>query len=202
MKRRVYLNILIAIGIYFAFVFLKDLDLENIFTENENFQKTEPKGLTKNELKQGEWKSFYKTGEIAEIANYKNDTLNGLHVIYEKNGKLKLYEKYNMGVKVDTFKMFVNGELNLIKKRDSIGKLQGEFRVYVDGKISQEGNYKNNKFHGEFKSYDLNTGKLSEIYEYENGVKSGKWIYLDSRGDTIKVIELDDEITTGNNGYN
>jgi len=189
MKKRVYLNIILVIGIYLAFNFIKDFDYKHFFSNNENLKKTKLSGLVENNLKQGEWKSHFETGELAEIKNFINDTLNGYHIVYEKNGEFKLLEKYNMGIQIDTFKLFSSGKLNLIEYRDSLGRLQGEFRVYVDGQISQIGHKLNDEFHGEFRSFDLKTGKLSEMYEYTKGEKSGKWIYLNTEGDTIKIIE-------------
>ena len=189
MKKRTYLNIAIAIGVFIVFNFIRDFDFNYFFSKKENFSKTEIKGLLKNNLKYGEWKSFFETGEIYEIKNYLNDTLNGIHNIYEKNGKLKLSEKYRKGIKIDTFKLYSNGELNLIEFRDSLGELQGEFRIYENGKISQIGNKKNGEFHGKFEFYDTKTGKLVELSEYKNGEKSGKWVYLNNKGDTIRKIE-------------
>ena len=189
MTKRVFINIIIAIGIYIIFSSLKNFDFKHFFSKKENFNKTEIKGLLKNNLKYGEWKKFFKTGEIYEIKNYLNDTLNGIHIVYEKDGKLKLSEKYRKGIKVDTFKLYSNGELNLIEFRDSLGKLQGEFRVYENGKISQIGHKKNGEFHGKFEFYDSKSGKLVEISEYDNGEKSGKWFYLNHKGDTIETME-------------
>jgi antitoxin component YwqK of YwqJK toxin-antitoxin module len=189
LNKRVYINIILGIGVYLVLNYLINFDYEYFFSKKENFRKTKLSGLVENNLKQGEWKSNFETGELAEIINYKNDTLNGVHIVYEKNGRFKLFEKYKMGIQIDTFKLFSSGKLNLIEYRDSLGKLQGEFRIYVDGKISQIGHKKDGEFHGEFEFYDSKSGKIIEKYKYKNGEKSGTWLYFNLAGDTIKKVK-------------
>jgi antitoxin component YwqK of YwqJK toxin-antitoxin module len=45
-----------------------------------------------------------------------------------------------------------------------------------NGKVKQEGFYKDGKVHGKWISYAENGKKLS-LGEYNNGVKSGKWFF-------------------------
>lgn len=153
----------------------------------EEWERDNPQGKSERGMKQGEWTTLFTNGNVAEIVNYKNDTLHGVTIHFTPTGDTSLYEKYKMGIKVDTFKLFSNGKLNLIEWRDSLGLQQGEFRVYLEDSLSQIGHYLNDQFHGQFKFYDYKTGKIKEEYEYTNGVKSGKWIYYNENGDTLKV---------------
>ena len=104
LNKRVYFNIILGIGVYLVINYIINFDYKYLFSKKEKFRKTKLIGLIENNLKQGEWKSNFETGELAEVINYKNDTLNGIHIVYEKNGGFKLYEKYHKGINIDTFK--------------------------------------------------------------------------------------------------
>jgi antitoxin component YwqK of YwqJK toxin-antitoxin module len=161
----------------------------NSINSNAQWDKSDLKGQTIGGLKQGEWKSYFPNGQLAEVKTFKNDTLNGLHVGYTPDGQFQIKEIFYMGTKIDTFKLYLNGDLNILEFRDSTGMRQGTTKVYVDNSLSQVGHYRDNKMHGEWKLYHLKNQKLKIIYEYTNGVKSGKWIYFNNNGDTTKIEE-------------
>tara|TARA_B110000908_G_scaffold99061_1_gene117004 strand:+ start:74 stop:646 length:573 start_codon:yes stop_codon:yes gene_type:complete len=188
LNKRVYFNIILGIGVYLVINYIINFDYKYLFSKKEKFRKTKLIGLIENNLKQGEWKSNFETGELAEVINYKNDTLNGIHIVYEKNGGFKLYEKYHKGINIDTFKLYSSGKINILEFRDSIGLLQGEFKLFDNGKISQIGNNKDGEFHGKFEFYDSKSGKIIKQYEYTNGEKSGEWLYFNLKGDTIRKV--------------
>jgi len=139
-----------------------------------------------NGLKHGKWVTYYENGQIAIIEYYKDDTLNGSSVSYDSDGLLSSEATYHMGIQIDTFKMYSRGELNLVQYRDSTGDRQGRFTVFSNGMIIQIGHSKDNKYHGEFKTY-YDKGMIKEQYHYTNGEKSGEWIKFDKLGDTIEV---------------
>ncbi len=186
MKQNIKL-ILIVCGFLIIYLFIENYGQIKKQFKFAKWQKTDPVGKTENGLKQGRWTTEYISGNIAVVENYINDTLNGSRISYTPGGGFIVIENYRMGIRVDTFKSFSGGKLNNIEFRDSTGLLQGEFRIYVDDSLSQIGYYLNDKFHGNFLSYDYRTGKLKKIYSYVNGERSGKWIYLDTNGDTLKI---------------
>lgn len=192
---RKLINIIIVIIFIFVFLIIKNFNSikYNIISgiEKARSETTGFNGEIKNGKKQGEWVNYYKNGKIAELTNYLNDTLNGVHISYATSGKYKVIEKYNMGIRVDTFKRFSSGKLYLIEYYDSLGIQQGEFRIYNDDRISQIGYYMNGKMHGEYKSYDLKTGKLKKVVHYNKGEKSGDWVYINENGDTTKIENYD-----------
>ncbi|WP_103867244.1 toxin-antitoxin system YwqK family antitoxin [Aquimarina sp. I32.4] len=53
--------------------------------------------------------------------------------------------------------------------------VKGTF-FHDNGKIRQQGFYKEGKLHGEWKSYDT-TGKKIAMGQYDKGVKTGKWFF-------------------------
>ncbi len=55
---------------------------------------------------------------------------------------------------------------------------------YDNGKLWKEGAYKNNQAHGVWTFYDYDNGSKSGYGAFEKGIRSGRWISLDSLGRT------------------
>ena len=153
----------------------------------ENSEIIDSAGQVENGLKQGTWKYFDKLGRTQKIQTFRNDTLHGEEKFFDNEGELGLHRFYAMGVMVDTSKFFVGGWLNSIEYRDSNGVLQGEFRVLSENTVRQIGYYKDDKFHGTFRTFHEEAGKVKELYFYDEGEKTGTWVYFDEQGDTIKT---------------
>jgi antitoxin component YwqK of YwqJK toxin-antitoxin module len=61
-------------------------------------------------------------------------------------------------------------------KNEITGQMVKSTYYYDNGKVSQEGFYKDGKVHGKWVSYDIN-GNKTAIAEYTDGVKTGKWFF-------------------------
>lgn len=61
-------------------------------------------------------------------------------------------------------------------KLEAVGELVKTTYYFENGKIQQEGFFKNGKLEGLWTSYDTNGNKLS-VANYENGEKTGKWLF-------------------------
>ena len=61
-------------------------------------------------------------------------------------------------------------------KHEVLGDLVKSTYYNDNGTVSQEGFYKNGKVHGQWTSYDV-SGKKKAMGEYNEGVKTGKWIF-------------------------
>ena len=60
----------------------------------------------------GEWKDYYKSGEISSITMYKFDKKDGLEVHYYTNGNKKSESIYKDGIKIhETLRWDFNGRL-------------------------------------------------------------------------------------------
>ncbi|MEZ4948958.1 MAG: toxin-antitoxin system YwqK family antitoxin [Saprospiraceae bacterium] len=102
--------------------------------------------------KEGVYKKFDDQGNLLEEANYSNDTLDGLRVIYFANGKHQVEEHYVKGQFEGPFKSF-----------------------HEDGNLKLEGVYENNKMTGPWKAYYEN-GQLKEIVQFEANQENGPFI--------------------------
>lgn len=65
---------------------------------------------------------------------------------------------------------------NIQPKHEVVGEMVKSTYYYADGKVSQEGFYKDGKVHGQWIAYD-EKGNKTAIGEYNNGVKTGKWFF-------------------------
>lgn len=86
-------------------------------------------------------------------------------------------------------------------KHEVVGNLVKSTYFHSNGKVSQEGFYKNGKVHGQWIAYD-EKGTKKAIGEYNEGQKTGKWFfwnqnnlsevdYSDSRIASIKTWKED-----------
>jgi len=75
--------------------------------------------------------------------------------------------------------MLVSGVI-FAQKSEAKHEVEGEqvksIYYYENGKVSQEGFYKDGKVHGKWISYDQN-GNRTAVGEYTNGIKTGKWFF-------------------------
>lgn len=82
-----------------------------------------------------------------------------------------------------SFTLFAQTENNLVEK-EKVGDLEKVTIFYESGEIHQIGFIKNEKLHGEWKSFDREGNKLAEA-NYKNGSKVGKWIFWNGNEKTI-----------------
>ncbi len=65
---------------------------------------------------------------------------------------------------------------NIEPKHEVVGEMVKSTYYYENGKVSQEGFYKDGKVHGKWISYD-ESGNKKAIGEYTDGAKTGKWFF-------------------------
>lgn len=98
---------------------------------------------------------------------YKRGVKHGKWITYYDNGQMFEYKEYNNGAETGEFKQyFKNGQLKL------------EVKI-VDGKWS-----------GTMRNYYPN-GNPANIGLYQEGLKEGKWVFYDERGNVEKTIHFD-----------
>jgi antitoxin component YwqK of YwqJK toxin-antitoxin module len=61
-------------------------------------------------------------------------------------------------------------------KLEAVGELVKTTYYFENGKVQQEGFFKNGKLDGVWTSYDVNGNKLA-VATYDNGEKTGKWFF-------------------------
>lgn len=114
------------------------------------------------------WVNWDKTGRLSSRAQYKNDSLHGMKVVYflpppgDKSQRIMSVYNYNNGL------------------------LHGDFKEYFDTEqLKISGSYKNNKKDGIWETYYLG-GKMMALDRYKAGKRHGWSIAYDEKGNELK----------------
>lgn len=99
--------------------------------------------------KEGLYQQYDEQKRLIEEAQYTNDTLHGMRVLYHEQGDTQIVEHYQYG------------------------RFEGPYRTYYErGALQQEGQYADNEMVGVWKRYYQN-GQLMEKVKFENNVENG-----------------------------
>jgi len=108
--------------------------------------------------KQGEFMRISPEGNVIEVSQYNNDTLQGPRVMFADNGDTLIIENYQNGL------------------------FQGEYRAYYEGNVLElEGNYVANFMEGEWKRYYQN-GQLMEVVSFSDNEENGPFVEYHENG--------------------
>jgi len=127
---------------------------------------------------EGESKEYYETGELKRIANFKDDVLGGHYKTFYKSGKLAEDVELKNGVRFDVKGLPYNGIEKTYHENGVVwevwnykeGRLEGLSKGhYENGNLEFEENYRNGRLQGEVKYYYPN-GKLQFVFQFKNDV--------------------------------
>ncbi len=119
----------------------------------------------KNDLKQGKWMFFYKSGSIQLEGGYRNDRKHGFFKEYSKDGSLMNITKY------------INGEIQ--EDAEEVRELEVRTDYYKDGSVKIVATYNKGVPDGIRREYSPG-GKIERSYIFKNGVMIGKGIIDES----------------------
>ncbi len=115
---------------------------------------------------------------------YKGKLLDGDYQVTTVDGNLVTKGEFKKGYKISSWKTWkANGELAAIYHWN-MGYKNGNYQLYVDGKVTEKGSYKLGKLHGAFLKYEAE--QLVEKGAYKNSKLHGKIIVY--KNDTIFSI--------------
>ncbi len=120
----------------------------------------------------GVLETFYENGKPAETLSYENGCLEGPAVFYEEDGQIRQQLSFQ--------KNHLNGEAIIFNKGVMAMKTffkddqqEGAAYFYNEaGVVTNIAEYRQGKFHGEFKTFDQD-GHLLKLECYKNGLKEG-----------------------------
>lgn len=113
----------------------------------------------------GQWKTFYKTGNVETEITYKHGLKNGFLKAYDINGNLKSIEKY-----VDDV---------LQENAEELARLELKRDYYQNGKVKIEATYLNGKPEGIRRDFDT-SGKIERAFIFKKGVIIGEGIITEN----------------------
>lgn len=137
----------------------------------------ESEGNVKEGLRMDTCRYWHSEAHLWLEAFYKNDTIIGKYVAYEKSdtikGYLKIVSTKRQGIKVDTSKYYYDDDALFALVPYRLGIKHGqEQQFYRTGELLSTVNYRNGKRHGQWKVWYKN-GNLLYFEESENGQAQG-----------------------------
>jgi len=155
-------------------------------------------------IHQGQTIWYYKNGNKKYLKNYEANKLNGEYVSYHENGNIFWKGMYKNGMYEGKWEGFYENGTTMSEKLWSEGKLMsinyftdpngktlltngtGTYKeINIDGSISYEVSYENNKLHGQYKELHKN-GKIKTKGTYWNNKKDSVWYYYNENGEEEK----------------
>jgi len=147
--------------------------------------------------KTGIWHTYYASGALKGIKQYKDDSLVGDEIVYYRNGNISaVYKHDNAGKEIEeddyNYKGILETVTKLISENETEvtdyyenGTKEGSYRLldkkvkdgkyttrYDNGALKKEMEFKDAKLTGNYKLYYEN-GKLESEFNYEDGKKEG-----------------------------
>jgi antitoxin component YwqK of YwqJK toxin-antitoxin module len=87
------------------------------------------------------------------------------------DGKLKQECSFKEGLKDGYERVFMNNGDRVMESEYKEDKLHGEHKRYFQNRLILECNYKDGILEGDYKAFNMITGKLEEHCVYKDGVK-------------------------------
>jgi uncharacterized protein len=144
----------------------------------------------------GEWRWYYSSGALREVALYEHGLRTGKNEEYHKNGLLAFKGNYVSDKLDGEYELYsIHGGINE-KGTMTAGKLNGPATVYyTNGTKKLELNYKMGKLNGEVLVYTID-GKLLRKSIQVNGMRTGKFVeyYVSGQVDNEGDYKNDDRI--------
>ena len=128
------------------------------------------KGKFINQMKQGKWFTYSRTGTLLNVFNFDKGAMEGTQYLYypadKETNSVKIMEEYNC----------LNGLKN------------GSWKQYFKlGRLKSEGNYSMGKRDGIFIYYFAN-GTIDSKGSFKNNLKDGNWFYYDGEKANMKKL--------------
>ncbi|QXP59449.1 toxin-antitoxin system YwqK family antitoxin [Olleya sp. HaHaR_3_96] len=173
-------------------------------------------GEERTREQQGKWLQYNQDGQLIASVFYKDNKMNGAYTSFHKNGNIELILNYEDGTTTGTSKSyFINKQLHRVLqyKKNTIFNVDEFYNI--EGTPVKYGSLKDGN--GTLDIYDLQTGKISKTYTYENGIpnlidlktiatakgNSIEKTYKNNSGQKIKVVRtLNDKLEGLQEEYN
>ena len=131
------------------------------------------KGKFINQMKQGKWFTYSRTGTLLNVFNFDKGAMEGTQYLYypadQETNSVKIMEEYNC----------LNGLKN------------GSWKQYFKlGRVKSEGNYSMGKRDGIFIYYFAN-GTIDSKGSFKNNLKDGNWFYYDGEKANMKKLTFE-----------
>ena len=145
---------------------------------------------TRNNAKQGIYKKVDKQGKLIEEANFVNDTLHGLRIIYYEKGDTQIVENYQSGYFDGPYKAYYEGgQLELLGYYVN-NTMKGKwYRYYPTGELMEIVTFDANEENGPFVEFYQNGNKKAEGTYLEGDNEDGMLLLYDDEGTLVRKMD-------------
>jgi antitoxin component YwqK of YwqJK toxin-antitoxin module len=145
--------------------------------------------LKGTEIKNGHFIKRNLSGAMIERSIYKNDTLEGVRVLWDDKGDTIVVEHYSNGKFEGLFRSFYSGNKINVESSYKNNQLEGWVtRYYPSGGIMEKVFFVNNEENGDFEEYYEN-GNIKATGKYKDGpFEEGELILYDDLAEKIRVM--------------
>ncbi len=190
------INVLVLSCLVFLFSCNRDMEFVKVTDDEGNL--LEKFSINKEtQQKDGVYYRYFPNKSLEEVANYKNDVLDGQRVLFFKNGDTMTIETYKNDLFEGIYKTFHKN-----KTIESIGmyvnnQISGIWKFYYDnGQLKEQVTFSNNNENGPFIEYYKNGNlkakgnyKTNKINEDTDQKEHGIIEMYDEHGDLEKKME-------------
>ncbi|MEZ4937741.1 MAG: hypothetical protein R2799_09140 [Crocinitomicaceae bacterium] len=154
-------------------IVLKDGEYQGDWKYYYKSGELQSKGKYENSIRQGKWSFYYENGKIEQEGKYKDDQPNGMWIWYYPNGQVKKQEYFRKGVSEGEYVEY-DHEGNEIIKGAFLGGKEDGLWVYQYNDHYSKGNYADGDRDGKWVEIYLKTGRTRFEGEYSYGVPKGR----------------------------
>lgn len=137
--------------------------------------------------KEGWYHRLEQNGAMIEAAQYHNDTLDGMRILFYENGDTSIVEHYRHGNFHGAYRMYYeNGQLQQAGRYED-NLMQGSWvQYYESGQLKEDVLFVNGDENGPFTEYHEN-GQLATKGSYKDGDnEDGELLIYDEKGELIR----------------
>ena len=150
------------------------------------------KGKIKPQNQTGEFRYYYKNGNLRALYNFSGGSMNGESILYFENGQQEVKRKYKQGQLTDTlFFNYENGtrkEIRYVNPEfdpENMAEAEKEFKLIAYWGVDGEAQVVNGK--GTKIEYYAD-GTKRQTVEYNNGFPDGDWIQYNEKKKAISKM--------------
>jgi len=150
---------------------------------------------TADYAKEGQLMRISPEGNVIELAEYQNDTLNGKRIMFAENGDTLVVEHYENGLFHGEYRAYYEGSLLELVGEYTANSMEGEWkRFYPNGQLMEIVSFSDNQENGPFIEYHENGSLKAEGY-YRNGDHEHGLLKLyDEAGELEKTMNCENGI--------
>lgn len=170
---------------------------ENYYIAKINRSSNRPDDFYERTYKTGQWKTFFESGKLSQIANYNEDKLHGEFIEYydDEVNTIKYKCTYRNGMKIGLEQAYYeNGKLYKSKEKDSNGYQIGKDIAYFENSsVKEQTEYVESQKQGKY-ILNFESGKPKVVGNYNSGQEMGTWNYYYNNGKLFKSIKYNEGV--------